>query len=27
VSRGAATQLGLIERGTGQVRVEVIGKS
>ena len=23
VSRGAATQLGLIERGTGQVRVQV----
>jgi rare lipoprotein A len=27
VSRGAATQLGLIERGTGQVHVEVLGKS
>ncbi|MGD9659085.1 MAG: septal ring lytic transglycosylase RlpA family protein [Methylocystis sp.] len=27
MSRGAATQLGLIERGTGQVRVEVLGKS
>ncbi len=27
VSRGAATQLGLIERGTGQVRVEVLGRS
>ncbi|MGD9543168.1 MAG: septal ring lytic transglycosylase RlpA family protein [Methylocystis sp.] len=27
VSRGAAVQLGLIERGTGQVHVEVLGKS
>lgn len=27
VSRGAATQLGLIERGTGQVRVTVLGRS
>jgi rare lipoprotein A len=27
VSRGAATQLGLIERGIGQVHVQVIGKS
>jgi rare lipoprotein A len=27
VSRGAAVQLGLIEHGTGQVRVEVLGKS
>lgn len=27
VSRGAATQLGLVQRGTGQVRVEVLGKS
>lgn len=26
VSRGAATQLGLIERGTGQVRVTVLGR-
>ncbi|MFO1104441.1 MAG: septal ring lytic transglycosylase RlpA family protein [Methylocystis sp.] len=27
MSRGAATQLGLLQRGTGQVRVEVLGKS
>lgn len=27
VSRGAAVRLGLIERGTGQVRAEVLGKS
>ncbi|MGJ0397124.1 MAG: septal ring lytic transglycosylase RlpA family protein [Methylocystis sp.] len=27
MSRGAATQLGLIERGAGPVRVEVLGKS
>ncbi|MEF3366115.1 septal ring lytic transglycosylase RlpA family protein [Methylocystis sp. 9N] len=26
VSRGAATELGLIERGTGQVRVTVLGR-
>ncbi len=27
LSRGAATQLGLVTRGTGQVRVEVLGRS
>jgi rare lipoprotein A len=27
MSRGAATELGLLQRGTGQVRVEVLGKS
>jgi rare lipoprotein A len=27
MSRGAATQLGLVTRGTGQVRVEVLGRS
>jgi rare lipoprotein A len=27
MSRGAATELGLLQRGTGQVRVEVLGRS